>query len=296
MSRLAVPAGMPPELAFSVVRHATMQRAVRAEYSTKKSLVFESDFSTHVVNIYQTKALSTNPAPIASIAEPAGGCPYGMAMNKKKTLFLVDSCLNQVEEYPKGSTTLGTTISSGLSFPLGVAIDKAQTLYVSEGSSIQEYASGSTSPTKTITGGGLSEPFGLSLDSAGNLYIADYGAAAVFELPAGGSSVNNLGLTDLVEPLGTAVDQKTGYLWVTDGSGNKVNVYQLGSMSPAQTIPGAGFPYSVGIQNQGKPNGTALYGDGGNDTVYAFKPASYTAYAELTNGTGDPTGLLIIKP
>ena len=118
-----------------------------------------------------------------------------MAMNKKKTLFLVDSCLSQVEEYSKGSTTLGTTITNGLSYPLGIAIDKQQTLYVSKGSSIQEYAKGATMPTKTVSGSGLSAPFGLSLDSKGNLYIADFGAAAVFELPAGGSSVTNLGLT-----------------------------------------------------------------------------------------------------
>jgi hypothetical protein len=248
------------------------------------------------VNIYQTKPLARNPGPIASITEPAGGCPYDMALNKKKTLFLVDSCLSQVEEYSKGSTTLATTITNGLSYPLGIAIDKQQTLYVSEGSSIQEYAKGATTPTKTVTGGGLSAPFGLSLDSKGNLYIADFGATAVFELPAGGSSVTNLGLTDLTEPLGTAVDQKGGLLWVTDGSGDKVNVYQLGTTSPLESIVGGGFPYSVSIENQGKPKDTAVYGDGATDTVYAFKAGSYTPYADLTNGVGNPAGVLIAQP
>jgi len=295
LSRLTTPAGMPPGL-FAVLRHDTSRAVHAAGYSTKKSLLFESDFSTGAVNIYQTSALSGNSGPIAGITEPAGGCPYDMAMNKKKTLFLVDSCLGQVEEYPKGSTTLATTITDGLTYPLGIAIDKKQTLYVSEGSSIQEYPNGSTVPAKTITGGGLSEPFGLALDSKGNLYIADYGAAAVFELPAGGSSVTNLGLTDLTEPLGTAVDQKAGLLWVTDGSGDKVNVYQLGTTSPLETIAGGGFPYSVSIENQGKPKDTAVYGDGSTDTVYAYKAGSYTPYADLTNGVGNPAGVLIIKP
>jgi hypothetical protein len=296
LSRLTTLAGMPPGLSFPVMRHVRSQRAVHAEYSTRKSLVFESDFSTGAVNIYQTSALSGNPGPIANITLPAGGCPYDMAVNKKKTLFLVDSCLSQVEEYPKGSTTLGTTITSGLTYPLGIAIDKKQTLYVSEGSSIQEYANGSTTPTKTVTGGGLSEPFGLSLDSSGNLYIADFGAAAVFELPAGGSSVTNLGLTDLTEPLGTAVDQKAGLLWVTDGSGDKVNVYQLGTTSPLESIPGGGFPYAVSIENQGKPKDTAVYADESTETVYAYKAGSYTPYADLTNGVGNPAGVLITVP
>jgi hypothetical protein len=296
-NRLTTPVGLPGGIRIAV-SPAVIRQAIRAaNYPTKKSLLFESNFSNKAVNIYKTAAIPGNPAPIATIAEPSGGCPYGMAVNKTKTLYLADSCLSQIELYPKGSTTMKSTITDGISFPLGVAIDKSQTLYVSTGSEIQEYADGSTSPTKTITGGGLSEPFGVSLDASGNLYIADFGAEAVFELPAGGSSVTNLGLQDLTEPLGTAVDQKTGLLWVTDGGGDKVNVYQLGgSTSPVQTIAGSGFPYAVGIQNQGKPNGTVVEGDEDSESVYAFRAGQYTPYATLTNSVDVMTGLLITKP
>ena len=292
-NRLTVPAGA----FFPVAHHAAVQRSIHATYSTKKSLMFASDFSNDTVNIFLTSQLSVgNPSPIATITEPSGGCPYDLALDKKKTLYLADSCLSQVEEYSKGSTTLKTTITDGIAYPLGVAIDKNNTLYVSvydNGGEIQEYANGSTSPTKTITG--LSEPFGISLDSEGNLYIPDFGCPCVWELPAGGSSVTNLGLQDLTEPLQSAVDQKTGYLWVTDGSGNRVQVYELGSTSPVETISGQGFPYSVSIQNKGKPLGEAVYGDQGTDDVYAFKPGSYTPFATVTD-TGLPTGLLLAKP
>ncbi len=288
-SRLTVPAGA----FFPVAHHGAVQRSIHATYSTKKSLLFLSDFGNHSVNIFLRSQLAKNPSPIATITEPTGGCPYDMALDKKKTLYLADSCLSQVEEYSKGSTTLKTTITDGISFPLGVAIDKNNTLYVSTGTDIQEYANGSTSPTKTITG--MSEPFGISLDSSGNLYIPDFGCGCVWELPAGGSSVTNLGLQDLTEPLQSAVDQKTGYLWVTDGSGDRVQIYKLGSTSPVQTITGQGFPYSVGIQNQGKPLGETVYGDQGTDDVYVFKPNSYTPFATLTN-TGDATGLLLSRP
>ena len=138
----------------------------------------------------------------------------------------------------------------------------------------------------------MSEPFGISLDSSGNLYIPDFGCECVWELPAGGSSVTNLGLQDLTEPLQSAVDQKTGYLWVTDGSGDRVQVYKLGSTTPVETIAGQGFPYSVSVQNQGKPVGEAVYGDEGNDDVYAFKPNSYTPFATVTDA-GEPTGSLL---
>jgi DNA-binding beta-propeller fold protein YncE len=291
-NRYNVPAG-----AFLPVTHrAAARHATGGRYSTKKSLLFETDYSDDTVNIFLTSQLSQGDPPIATIDEPSGGCPYDMALAKNGTLYLADSCLSQVEVYPKGSTTMSGTITDGIAYPLGVAIDKSGTLYVSvydDGGEIQEYANGSTSPTKTITG--MTEPFGISLDKSGNLYIPDFGCPCVWELPAGGSSVTNLGLQDLTEPLQSAVDQKTGYLWVTDGGGDRVQVYKLGSTSPAQTIGGQGFPYSVTVQNKGKPLGEAVYGDEGNDDEYVFKPNTYTPYATITDG-GEPTGSLLAKP
>ncbi|HLY02800.1 MAG TPA: hypothetical protein VKR56_09955 [Candidatus Cybelea sp.] len=292
VSRLTTPSGA----FFPVARHAAAQRSIHPTYTTKKSLLFETNFSTYSINIFLTSQLSSgDPSPIASITEPSGGCPYDMALDKKKTLYVADQCLNQVEEYPKGSTTLKTTITDGITYPTGLAIDKHNTLYVSliASGEIQEYANGSTSPTKTVTG--MSEPFGISLDSSGNLYIPDFGCSCVWELPAGGSSVTNLDLQDLTEPLQSSVDQKTGYLWVTDGSGNRVQVYKLGSTTPVETIAGQGFPYSVSVQNDGKPKGETVYGDEGNSDVYVFKPNEYTPFATVTDA-GEPTGSLLAKP
>ncbi|MGC2407095.1 MAG: hypothetical protein WA431_11870 [Candidatus Cybelea sp.] len=291
-NRLLVPAGA----FFPVTHHAAARRSIYTTYSTRKSLMFASDFTNYTVNIFDTKQLSEgNPTPVATIDEPSGGCPYDMALDKKGTLYLGDQCLNQVEEYSKGSTTLKRTITDGSSAPTGIAIDKSGTLYVSElgSSEIEEYAGGSTSPTKTITG--MSEPFGISLDKSGNLYIPDFGCECVWELPAGGSSVTNMGLADLSEPLQSAVDQKTGYLWVTDGDGNRVQIYDLPSTTPVETISGQGFPYSVSIQNKGKPRDETVYGDQGTESVYVFKANSYTPFATVTD-TGTPTGLLLEKP
>ena len=289
-SRLTVPAGV-----FMPVTHHAERRSIHPTYSTKKSLMFATDYDNDTINLFETSQLSQgDPTPIATITEPSGGCPYDMTLDKKATLYLADSCLSQVEEYAKGSTTLKTTITDGIEYPLGVAIDKSGTLYVSVyPGEIQEYANGSTSPTKTVTG--MSEPFGLSLDSKGNLYIPDFGCPCVWELPAGGSSVTNLDLQDITEPLQSAVDQKTGYLWVTDGSGDRVQIYDLPSTTPVETITGVGFPYSVSIQNKGKPLGEEVYGDQGTNYVYVFEPNSDTPYATVTD-TGLPTGLLLAKP
>jgi hypothetical protein len=280
-------------------------KASPTTYPTKKSLVFEGDQKEEAVNIYQTADLGSNPAPIATI-HAAEGCPYDMVTDKKGTLYVVDSCANtgegfygDVEEYAKGSTTLKTKITDGIKYPLGIAIDTSGTIYVTgyDPASISEYPAGATTPSKVITGGGMDDPFGLALDTKGNLYIADFGATAVFELPAGGSSVTNLGLTGLGEPLGLAIDEKNGYLWETGGSGNIINIYQLGgSTSPIKTIPGNDYPYAISLENKGKPKGTVVESDIETLAVYAYKPGTYTPYATLTNGIELPTGLLITKP
>ncbi|HVN68544.1 MAG TPA: hypothetical protein VMU38_02680 [Candidatus Binatia bacterium] len=286
-----------PFLPFSRA-NAVARNAIHAAYSTKKSLVFEADQDQAAVNVYQTKALPKNPAPIASI-DVSAGCPYGLVADKSGTIYVADNCGgNDVEEFPKGSTTLKTTITDGISNPLGLAMDESGTLYVSNyPGAITEYAAGTTSPSKTVTGGGLDDPFGLAVDKSGNLYIADFGAEAVFELPAGGSSVTNLNLQGMEEPIGLAFDAKTGYLWETDGGGDKINVYDLASStSPIETISGNEFPYAISAENAGKPKGEVVVSDIETHDVYAFKPGQYTPYATLTNGVSLPTGLLVTKP
>jgi serine/threonine-protein kinase len=259
-------------------------------------LVFEADLDQEDVNIYRASDLSKNPPPFATLHTETG-CPSGLAADKNGTLYVSDQCdANDVEEFPKGSTIEKTVITDGLASPSGLAIDKKGALYVSNyPAAIVEYAHGTTTPSQTITGQGLKNPFALALDKSDNLYIADFGADQVFEIKYGSTTVTALDLKDLTEPLGVAIDQKTGYMWVTDGRGNKINVYELGNASPVEEIPGNGFPYAVSIQNKGKPHGTVVTSDADTNAVYAFKSGQYTPYATLTDGDPDPDSLLITK-
>ena len=180
-----------------------------------------------------------------------------MALDKKKTLYLADSCLSQVEEYSKGSTTLKTTITDGISFPLGVAIDKNNTLYVSstrrrdsrirqrqhvadqDGNRHVEALRDLTRLQRQPVHPRLR--LRLRLGAARGRLERDqlgsarsYGAASKCGRPEDGLSLG---------------DRRRG---------RPGPIYKLGSTSPVETIAGQGFPYSVGVQNQGKPEANGL--------------------------------------
>ena len=191
-----------------------------------------------------------------------------------------------------------TAITDGISYPLGLAIDSKQNLYVSNyPAAITVYAKGSTSPSETITGGGLTDPFGLAIDKSGNLYIADFGVDEILEVKAGTTTVVNSGLTGVDEPIGLAIDEKTGNLWESTGQSNVINVYDPStSTSPIESFSGNGDPYAISLENHGKPKDEVVISDISTNSVYAYKPGSYTSYATLNNGIELPTGMLITKP
>lgn len=286
-----------PFATLSELHARALPRSLKATYKASKSLVFEGDQEQAAVNVYQTADVSKNPSPIATI-HVHQGCPYGMTLDQTGTLYVADNCGgNDVEEYPKGSTTESTSITDGISNPLGLAMDSKHTLYVSNyPAEITEYTYGSQSPAQTISGQGLSDPFGLAVDKSNNLYIADFGASAVFEVAYGTTTVTNLNLSGCGEPLGVSVDEKKDYLWVTCGAGNTLNVYKIGQTSPFETLSGHGDPYAISTENKGKPIDTTAESDLGTETIYFYKKGQYTPYASLSNGISLATGVLIAKP
>ena len=65
-------------------------------------------------------------------------------------------------------------ISAGLDGPIGVALDAAGKIYVTNifGNSVTTYKPDGTQTTPTITAG-LDEPWGIAVDSAGKIYVAN---------------------------------------------------------------------------------------------------------------------------
>jgi tripartite motif-containing protein 71 len=108
----------------------------------------------------------------------------------------------------------------------GISLDPNGNLYVADvgNDRIQELApDGSLLATWT----GLHAPAGLALDKAGNLYVADSFADRVVELAPDGTQLASWGvwgsaLGQLRQPLGVAVDQDSGAVYVADTLNNRL--------------------------------------------------------------------------
>jgi hypothetical protein len=80
---------------------------------------------------------------------------------------------------------------------------------------------------------------------------------------------------------------------VTDGEGDKVNVYPPGSTSPSESITsGYSFPYQVAAD----PLDIVTSNQSSSPEVYGYKSGKYTPYATLTNDIKLTTGLLLATP
>jgi sugar lactone lactonase YvrE len=196
--------------------------------------------------------------------------PWYLAQDSAGTLYVADGGGNRVLLYPRPFTNHKTasmvigqpdfvssnpaTTQNGLSFPAGVAVDKAGDLFVSERSNnrILEFVPpfskgmnasmviGQTSFTSSVaatTQSGLSFPAGIALDRTGNLFVADQSNNRVLEFEApflagmkASVVIGQLSFTARVAavtqsglsgPLGVALDA-AGDLFVADSHNNRV--------------------------------------------------------------------------
>src|SRR5262249_10343368 len=95
----------------------------------------------------------------------------------------------------------GPAASAQLSFPVGVAVDSTNNLYIADSGNGRIRRVSPAGAITTVAGGGinypgdgslaisaqLSNPSGVAVDSAGNLYIADGGSRRIRRVSPGGT-------------------------------------------------------------------------------------------------------------
>lgn len=150
---------------------------------------------------------------VAPFATISGGntelsSPTDLALDSGNNIYVADESSNSATTYSAlGSSTgllneapisdISTTVTTGLSFPEGIALDSIGNIYVSDDGpsgggpgSVFLYSAGSNgnaAPSATIGGDstGLTSPAGIAVDPSRNIYVADPGATSVFVYTAG---------------------------------------------------------------------------------------------------------------
>lgn len=185
--------------------------------------------------------------------------------------------------------------STGLDHPVGIALDTAGSVYVSNTYTVTVYAagaSGNVTPVRTIPS--ASEVGGIALDRAGNLYISNREGIAVYATTNGTATAirtiagSNTGLDC---PAGMGLDG-AGELYVANPCGGSIVVFAAaadGNAIPTRTIAGS----NTGLDG---PSGIAL--DGARNVYatnagYATNVGSVTVYAAGTSGNTIPTRTIV---
>jgi subtilase family serine protease/sugar lactone lactonase YvrE len=183
-----------------------------------------------------------------------------------------------------------STLASGFTDPMAVAVDSSGNVYVADWSSnpVKEIlaVNGSipASPAINVLGSGFQSPMGVAVDGSGNVFVADYGLNAIYEiLKAGGyTTVNKLG-GGFNQPRGVAVDG-SGNVFVADWGNNAVKEIPPGCVeSTCVTTLGSGFKYPAGVAVDG--SGNVFVADAGSDTIKEILAAGgYGTINTLANG------------
>ena len=265
--------------------------------------------------------------------------PNGITLDSSGNIYVADDGVSNFTGFPTSvfvypplgnstgllneipSAAVGSTVTTGLHTPYGIALDSSGNFYVADdgdstasppiSASLSVYPAGSngnSAPTATISGTntGLSHPYGVALDSSGNIYVVDHGAASVFVYSAGSSgdaapiatiSGSNTGL---IHPYGIALDS-SGKIYVTDdGVSNNpaafppsLFVYSALGNSTGQINESAIATISGGSTGFVSPVGIALDSSG---KIYVTDYGATNSSVYVYPALGSSTGLLNESP
>jgi uncharacterized protein (TIGR03437 family) len=271
--------------------------------------------------------------------------PEGLVVDSSGNLYIADSQNARVQKVtPSGSVSTvagngkpgyggdgGAATSAQLNAPLGLALDSAGNLYISDFSNNRVRKVSASGTITTVAGTGmtgysgdgaaatnaqLTNPEGLAVDFAGNLYIADSGNNAVRRVSSSGliSTVAGNGFAGysgdggpaiqamVGNPFGVAVDA-VGNLYISDFSLRVRKVYPDGTINTIAGTSAAGYSGDGGpalSATLNRPsalavnsNGTVYVADSANSAIRSLVPSGPgVTLAAVVNGASGATGAI----
>ncbi len=208
---------------------------------------------------------------------------------QRQILFVADPENNQVLMYdpntpnpsPKGS------ITKGIDFAVGLAVDKKRTLYVANllggnpnVGSITVYKAGSSSPSLTITDG-LDNPYSVAVDSHGNIFASNLDSNSIVGYKAGATSpFETISFSSYGQAAGIATDENDN-VWIANIFGNEVDEMPAGSSKPQNAgLSGLNGPNDVSFGERG----VMYVSDFAGSAVSVYKHGNTSPWAFITKG------------
>jgi sugar lactone lactonase YvrE len=178
----------------------------------------------------------------------------------------------------------------GLSDPVGVAVDNAGSVYVTDYANVRVLKlAGGSGPQTTLLFSGLSYPDGITVDGLGSVYITDAYNNRVLMLPGGSSLQTEVSFTGLNYPVGVAVDG-AGNIYVVDDGNNRV-LKLPGGRSPQTELPFVGLNRPAGVAVDS--TGSVFVADQANSRVVEL-PGGAGPQTELPfTGLNNPAGVAV---
>jgi hypothetical protein len=232
----------------------------------------------------------------------AGSAPMPIAYDKEGDIFVGFYNSNAVAMFAPPYTGSPTLITSGVTAPLAIAVDRYDNLFVADNLAITEYAPPYTAtPVATIQSGispvGLGLPEDIKFDSNGNLFAAYPGAieVGIFTPPYTGTpTMVSAGLNS---PYGVALDQSND-LFIANFVGSNAVEYAppYTQATPTNTLSNLGIanPTTLAVNASG-----TVFVPSAFSKILAFSPPYTGTPLAITNGvtTGSngyaPTGLAV---
>ncbi len=296
---------------------------------------------SYSVTVYPVGTKGNQP-PSATISGSSTGLvnPSAIAVDANENIYVANDGSDfggtvTVTIYPAGSNgnvAPSATISgtnTGLNGPTGIAVDGSGNIYVAnrDSNTVTVYPAGSTgnaAPSKTIGGykTGLNDPSGIAADSNGQIYVTNDGSnsggsdsvtiyAAGSNGNAGPKGVIGGSNTELVSPMGIAVNGSG--IYVANVGNNTVTLYGVnnGNVAPSATIDDSFFPAgivapvgialdhsgSIYVANQGGFNFDTDVSNAATVTVYPAGSNSEAGPSATISGSNtglnDPAGIAV---